>query len=196
MSTQNKKQSAANLAEKGKQAALKAVESTREATGKVVNMSADAVKEFWETGAKEARNTQEKVLAYGREHSRNLAKSTDSAARNFADAVEISREHAEALVESSNVAAEYARKIAEQVYAYANTSFASGVEHSKNLFSCRTMNDVVELNNRAFMSNVDALFNESVKLSELVFKLATEVVEPVQARASQTSERITRAMAA
>lgn len=195
MSAQTKKQSAA-FAEKGKEAALKAVETTRDATDKVVSLGAEAVKELWETGTKEARNTQEKVLAYSRESSRNIAKTTDTAARNFSEALEISREQAEALVESGNVAADYARKIAEEFYAYANKSFAASVEHSKDLFSCRTLNDVVELQNRAFIANVDALFNQSVKLSELAFKLTTEVAEPVQVRASKASDRINRALAA
>ncbi|MBN67492.1 MAG: hypothetical protein CMM94_08020, partial [Rickettsiales bacterium] len=74
--------------------------------------------------------------------------------------------------------------------------FAENVELSKDMFNCRTLNDVFEMQNRVMKTNLDNFFSESLKMSQLMFQCASEVAEPINQRISETTERLTKNMAA
>src|SRR5690606_10215167 len=99
-----------------------------QAADKVVKLGVEAVREFWETGACELPDTQSKFLALGREASQDLSKPTATATRHLTEALDLSRENIEALVESGNATSDVARSMAEEIYGFANQAFANGVE--------------------------------------------------------------------
>lgn len=165
----------------------------QDAASKTAKLGADAVREFWESSNKELRNTQTKFLAIGREASSNLTKTTEAASRNINEVLDISRENVEALVESANLTSDVARSFAEEFYSFANQAFASGVEHSKGFLGCRTMNEVLDLQNKFFLHSVDLVFHQSVKFSDMWFRLANDAAEPLQNRAASASKRLTAA---
>jgi len=79
---------------------------------------------------------------------------------------------------------------------YMNQTFAQNVELSKQIFNCRTLNDMFDLSSRFVKSNLDGFFNESVKVSELAFNGAGEIAEPLNERISESTERLVKAVAA
>jgi hypothetical protein len=182
--------------EKSKEVAIRAVDTARKTTDEFAGRGANAVKEFWETGSKELRAMQDKAFALSREASKNLSKTSETSARSVSEALEASHSNLEAAKESLNVATDYARKIAEHSYEFANRSIATQLTNAKDLFSCRTLNDVMELQNKNFLAQVDAIFHQSLKLSDMLFKLSTEVVEPLQERATKASERVSKSLLA
>lgn len=170
--------------------------TTHAATENVMKLGTDAVREFFSTGAGEAQKAQEKVFAIGRENAENIARSADAATKSLNDAIAVARENIEAYVESGNVVSEMTKTLSSELFHFANQSAARNMEVSKELFACRTLNDVFELQSRLFKSNVDNFFSESVKLSELMFQYATEAAEPLNERASHAAERFSKSLAA
>jgi hypothetical protein len=157
-------------------------------------LGGDAVREFWETSARELRETQSKILAFGREASTNLSKSTEAASRNLSEVLELSRENVEAVVETTNVTGEVARNLAEEIYGFANQAFTNSVEHSKSFLSCRTINDVLDVQNKYFLTTVDLFFNQSVKMSDMLFRFANDAAEPLQSRAASATKRFSKSL--
>lgn len=125
-----------------------------------------------------------------------LSKTADSAQRSLNDVVELGRDNAEAIVEAGNIAVGVSKQVGAEVVNYVNTAFSNNVELSKQIFTCRTLNDMFDLNNKFVKSNLDAFFNESVKVSELLFQCATDISEPLNERLSETTQRLSKTFAA
>ena len=70
------------------------------------------------------------------------------------------------------------------------------MELSKEFFSCRTINDMMELQTRALKSAMDGAFARTSRLSSLVFEYSSEAMEPINERVSQATEQFNKAMSA
>lgn len=187
---------ATNAANRAAQVTLTAVETTRNSAENVVKIGTEAVKEFMSSGADEAQRIQEKAFAMGREGVENITKSANAATKTINEMLEIGRDNAEACIECGNVASTLAQNLSAEIFAYANNTFSENVEISKQIFSCRTVNDLFDLQGKLFKNNIDALFNQSVKMTELAFQYASEAVEPINERVAETSERFSKSLAA
>jgi hypothetical protein len=139
---------------------------------------------------------QDSFSKAAREGAEKLSKGAGSAQRSMNDVVELGRENAEAIVEASNIAVGVSKQISAEVVNYVNKAFSNNVDLSKQAFTCRTLNDMFDLNNKFVKSNLDAFFNESVKVSEMLFQCATDISEPLNERVSETSQRLSKAFAA
>ena len=139
---------------------------------------------------------QEKFSALlPKDSSAQMAKASKGAQRAAAEAVDASREHIQVLTEVANVATTVSKEVAAEVIGFLNKQFAQNVELSKQVMSCRTLNDMFDLANRVSKTNLDAFFSQSVKLSEMLFQCATDISEPLNESVSATSERMAKAMA-
>lgn len=156
----------------------------------------DAMKDIISTSADEAQKVQEKVFSMGRESVEHLARSTDAAARSLNDAVAMSQENIEACVECGNIAAGITKSMSEELFNFANDIFSQNVELSKEVFACRTLNDMFELQSKIFKSNIDGVFNETAKVSEMMFHMASRAAEPISERLADATDRFTRSLAA
>lgn len=138
----------------------------------------------------------EKAFTFGKDAGAKLQKGAQGATKAVNDAMELSRENAEACVECGNIAVSVSKNISAELINYANKSFAQNVELSKQIFNCRTLNDMFDLSSKFFKNNLDGFFNESVKVSELAFQGASEISEPLNERISESTERFVKAVAA
>jgi hypothetical protein len=138
----------------------------------------------------------EKVFAYGKDSADQLQKSAAATTRAMTEATELSRENAEAAMECGNMAVTISKSVSSELINYANHAFAQNVELSKQIFNCRTLNDMFDLSSKFVKSNLDGFFNESMKVSELAFQGANELAEPVNERISKSTERLVKAVAA
>lgn len=187
---------ASSVANKAAKHTFAAVESTRSSTENVVKMSSNAMKDFISTGAGEAQKAQEKMFAAGREQAEQFAKSADSLTKMMYDAVSASRDNVETMIECGNMTASMAKDMGSELYECANRAFSDQVEYSKEFFSCRTFNDLLELQNKMAKNAMDQFFNESSKLSNMVFEYSSEALEPLNERFSEATEKFTKSFSA
>lgn len=144
----------------------------------------------------EAAKGGEKAFSFGKDAGAQFQKGAQGATKAVNEAVELSRENAEAAMECGNIAVNVSKNISAEIINYANKAFAQNVELSKQIFNCRTLNDMFDLSSKFFKSNLDGFFNESVKVSELAFAGASEISEPLNERFSESTERFVKAVAA
>ncbi len=138
---------------------------------------------------------QQKFASYAREASEQMSRSSQAAQRGAEEAMSIARENAETLVEVSNVAVTVSKELMAEMISYMNKQFAQNVELSKQVLTCRTLNDMFDLTTRIMKANLDAFFSESVKISEMMFQCATDCSEPLNERMTESTERMTKVMA-
>lgn len=139
---------------------------------------------------------QEKMTSFTRQLTEQMQKSAGSANRAAAEAMDVSRENTETLVEVTNVAVGVSKELTAELIAYLNKVFSQNVELSKQVLTCRTLNDMFDLSGRIVKANLDGFFSESVKLSELLFRSANEISEPLNECVSETTERLSKALTA
>ena len=144
----------------------------------------------------DASGAQEKFTSFARESAEQLSKSTQSINRAMSETMALARENGEALAEVSGIATTVSKQLSAELVSYMNKMFSQNVELSKQVLSCRTLNDMFDLSSRLLKTNLDGFFTESVRMSEMLFQCATDVSEPLNERVSDTAERMTKAMAA
>ncbi len=184
------------VANKAAKTTYSAVESTRESAENVVKIGSRAAQDFMQNSAGEAKKAQEKIFAMSKESVQQVTKSTDAITKAMYDSIAASRENVDALVECGNVAAALAKEISTEAFEFANKSFAGSTELSKDLFACRTINDVLELQNRVLKSVMDRAFSQTNHISNLVFEYSNEALEPINERVAKASEQFSKALSA
>lgn len=186
---------ASAVANKATKNTISAVESTRNSAESVIKISSSAVKELLANGACEAQKAQEKAFELGRDSAEQISKSADAMAKSMYEAISVSRDNVDAWIECSNMTAALAKEISGEIVEYANKAFSDNVELSKDVFACRTINDMVELQSRIIKNSMDSFFNQSSKLSNMIFEYSSEALEPINERVTQASEQFSKAMA-
>lgn len=185
---------ASSVANKAAKNTLSAVENTRNSAESVVKISSSAVKDLLANGAFEAQKVQEKAFEMGREGAEQISKSADALSKTLYEAISISRDNVETMVECGNLTASLAKDMGSEIIEYANKTFSDNVEISKSVFACRTINDMVELQSRIVKSSLDSFFNQSSKLSGMLFEYSSEALEPINERMAQAGEQLSKAL--
>lgn len=143
----------------------------------------------------DAQGMQEKFASFAREASEQMQRASQASQRAAQESMDVTRENAEAFVEVANVAATVSKELVAEFISYTNRQFAQNVELSKQVLTCRTLNDMFDLSTRILKSNLGAFFSEGVKISEKLFQCATDCSEPLNDCMTEASERLTKAMA-
>lgn len=186
---------ASAVANKATKNTIDVVESTRNSAESVVKIGSAAVKDLLANGTSEAQKAQEKAFEMGRESAQQISKSADVITKSLQDAIAISRGNVETLVECGNLTASFAKDISSELVEYANKAFSDNVEISKNVFACRTINDMMDLQNKIVRSSFDGFFNQSSKLTNMLFEYSTEALEPINERVTQATEQFSKTLA-
>jgi len=182
------------VANKAAKSTYAAVQSTRNSAENVVKIGSRAAKDFLSQSAGEAQKAQDKILAMSREGAEKLAKSADAVTKALYETISTSRDNIEAAVECGNVTAALAKDVSSELFEYANKSFADNVEVSKELFACRTINDMMELQSRIMKNAMDSAFAQSTRLSNLIFEYSSEALEPINERVAQATEQFSKTL--
>ena len=185
---------ASTVANKAAKTTYSAVESTRNSAENVVKIGSRAAKDFLQNSAGEAQKAQDKILSMSRDGAAQFAKSADAVSKALYETIGTSRDNIEAAVECGNVAAALAKDVSTELFEYANKGFTETVEVSKELFSCRTINDLMELQTRVMKSAMDSAFAQSSRLSNLLFEYSAEALEPINERVSQATEQFSKTL--
>lgn len=180
---------ASSVANKAAKSTYEAVENTRASAENVVKIGSRAAKDFLQSSAGEAEKVQNKIMELSRGGAEKLAKSADAVTKALYESISTSRDNLEAAMECGNVTAALAKDVGSELVEFANKSFSDSVEISKEMFACRTINDMMELQSRALKSAMDNAFAQTSRLSNLFFEYSAQALEPINERVAQASEQ-------
>ncbi len=191
VSTQAKSASSSFQAE-----AKVAADAVSRSSKQVVAASTDALTDITGAFASQAYKVQERVSAMGVEAIEHASRSADAAVRQMNEALGMSQQGLEAYSQFAQTTGDSVTKITEELFKFVNLSFARNIELSRDILSCRTMNDAVEWQNKLMQANVDGVLEEISTLSELMFDAAVNVVDPLGETISKAVERFSKTVAA
>jgi hypothetical protein len=162
----------------------------------VMKMGADTIRQMMEQvgNPKMQEDMQKQMFNMSQESAAQMAKSADSASRSLNEIFALSKDNADAAVTCSSIAVNASKSMGAEMFNYANKSFSQNVEMSKEIFGCRTINDMFDLQSKVVKANLDHFFNESVKMSEMLFNSANEISEPINDCVSENTTRLSKAM--
>jgi phasin family protein len=160
----------------------------------VVSISENAIRGAFTSGANKMAESRETVVAVGLDGATHLARGAETASRVWSESLSISRDHMEACAEASAIAVDCANRLSENMMNYANDAIAESVEISKRFFGCRTASDVFELQNKLAQSSVQRFLDESSRVSDMMFHMASKATEPFSEKLSDVPHRITSAL--
>jgi hypothetical protein len=125
---------------------------------------------------------QEQFSKFNREATEQFSKFAEGFGQGFGDTAQQIQGAFEATAEVGNLTADMGRALAGEMMRFANDTFSDNVEISKEIFDCKTMSDVIEMQSKALRSNMDHFFNQTDKVSEMFFQFVADAAEPFTQR--------------
>lgn len=102
----------------------------------------------------------------------------------------------DAYVTAMNVWSKGVEAISKELYAFGQDSVETSVEASKNAMACKTVSDLLELQNDMSKKSYDKAVEELTKISEMSVKTANEAMKPIQDSLTDTFEKLSKPIAA
>jgi phasin family protein len=87
--------------------------------------------------------------------------------------------NAEAILACTNTALKSAESFVCQCIEYSNNLFADNAEIVKDLFSCKTISDLIELQSKVFQANTVSTLNEATKFIDTAMACSKDIAEPL-----------------
>jgi phasin family protein len=120
-------------------------------------------------------------------------KTTSTLFGSYEEFTAFSKDNVEALVKAQTAFVKGSEEIGKTLVALSQANYEAAMATTKALFGATTFNQVVDLQNEVAKSSFDKLMAEGTKVSELVQKVANEVVEPLKARVDVAMSKATKA---
>ncbi|MGE0734221.1 MAG: phasin family protein [Alphaproteobacteria bacterium] len=178
---------------KGVEQVEASVKAGRETFVKAVKASQDAAKKAYKTSADAITKGYDQSLATAKEQ---VAKSFPEATVKFDEAAGYSKDAIDAVFAAGAIASKGIETLGAEVTAVGEKSLDASFATAKALFGCKTFKDVTDLQAEFVRSQLDAMFANTTKLSEMAMKVASETFEPIQTRVTKTMEKFTKPMSA
>lgn len=179
-----------------KEEAKVTVEAVTRSYEQVANASTAALTDISSTVTAQMQKVQERASAVGVEALEHVSRSADAAVRQVNDALNNSQQHIEVCAQCSQVMGDAFAKITEELFQFVNHSFARNIELSREILSCRTVNDAIEWQNKLLQTNIDGTIEEMSKLSEMMMDATVSLVDPLGEQISKVVDRFAKSVAA
>lgn len=96
---------------------------------------------------------------------------------------------------SGTISSEMTKKMTEEMMSYGNKAVAKNMELSKEFLACRTISDFFEIQNQFMRNNLDSFFQQSSKMSEMLFKASSETSAPFNSSLTEMADEWRKKMA-
>jgi hypothetical protein len=158
----------------------------------IFESSAEKMKKAFSENTFTPQAAKDNMLKFSRETADKLVKASDTATRGFSDVIEKSRGTIEAAMESSNVTSEMTRAFTSEMFRFTNESFSDNMEISKQIFNCKTVSDLMDMQSKIMRSNMDQFFNQTGRFSDMFFQFMSEATEPMTQQIATASKTMNK----
>jgi phasin family protein len=108
----------------------------------------------------------------------------------------LSKEHFDACVQASTIAAKGMQELGQAWAAYLQGSMQHSAAAAMALMSARSMQEVASLQSEWAKSSFERFFAETAKLAEQSVKITSDAMQPINQRLSVTAEKMPTPLAA
>jgi hypothetical protein len=142
------------------------------------------------------QGAEKKAWEMGRGNMENVVRTADTFNGMAGELASICSDNLSALTECSSKASQVYQEFGTEVMESCNRTFSDLAEITQEAFACRTLSDMVELQNKVVQQMFDNYFTTANKLSAMLFDSCEEVLEPLGECSAKASEKMCKAMAA
>lgn len=114
----------------------------------------------------------------------------------FEDFAAAGEDAIEAYLTCSKIAADGVESLGKEVVSFAQASVEAQFAYAKIIMDAKTFQDAFEAHSDYTSKNIDHLAAQAAKLTEMSVKLASEIMEPIQARVEVAAQTLLRPLAA
>jgi phasin family protein len=164
-----------------------------EPLGAPVAASRESMETVLKAGTQAATKGYEQALAIAQEQ---VEKASQTLFARYDEAASFGKDNVDACVLSSTAFARGFESMGKELMSIAQSAVEANVATTKALLGATTVQEVFELQTRFSRSRFDSLVTESAKLTEIGFVLASEAIEPIQARLNASVEKLMKPLAA
>lgn len=144
--------------------------------------TAEAGSEAMESGTRMAERGFAQVADIGRNQADQVRSLMGASARAYGDAGNLSSEDVDALVQTSTRLAKGVQDMGLEVMQYTQQSLQMSMRVANDLMTCRTVEDMLNIQRNFMRQSVDTFLHESARLLEMSSNVATEAVNPLSER--------------
>ena len=198
-SVQQSEKIAPKIVEKTVQSAasfVKPADKIAETAKTVVNISTDTIRDLFSNTTEEAQKSHAKVFAISRESTEGVARAVDSCTKAINETINFARSKVEVLIEVCNIISDIAKSANSELINYANSNFSDNLDIVNEVFSCKDINDAIEIQNKFINMNLENFFNQSSRFADMCFQFSNEASEPLVEHIAESTERLSKAFAA
>ena len=125
-----------------------------------------------------------------------MEKASAAMLKVYDDLSVLNKDGVDAFVSAGNIFAKGMEELSKAAFAFAQATAEANVATAKALMGAKTVNDVFTIQAEFTRTQFDAVIAESTKISEMGLKVANEAMEPLQAQANATVEKLMKPIAA
>jgi hypothetical protein len=143
---------------------------------------ADAAAEQMTGAGKMAEHGQEQAVEASRRQSEQMRSLLGTGTRLYSDMGEVSRGDVDNLLETGARIAKGAQEVGWEMVHYTQQSLQASLRAANQMMTCRTVEDMLNVQRNFVRESMDSFMQESVKLLELSTGGATEAAQSMQQR--------------
>ena len=159
-------------------------------------ISQDAVDTVVKSSTEVAKKGVEKAVAMSQEQVAAAVKASDDAYKSYEEMVSYSRSNIDAFVKSNEIFTAGVTEINSALYKLAQANIEESVSFAQKLMGCKSVAEMVELQNALAKKQYTTTVEEGRKLSDLSMKLAEQATQPIAERFTVTVETLSKPIAA
>lgn len=165
----------------GENVAGEAAEATRQA-GERTRRSAEAGAEAMESGGRMAERGFSQAADFGRRQAEQMRSLMGASTRVYGDVGNMSRDDVDALVQTSTRLAKGVQDMSWEMMQYTQQSLQMGMRVANEMMTCRTVEDMLDVQRNFMRQSVDTFLQESARLLEMSSNVATDAINPLNDR--------------
>ncbi len=169
---------------------------TKEAVEAAVNAGKETVESVVKAGTEAASQGVEQAVAMSQEQVAAAVKAGSEVFENYEDVIAFNKENFDAVVSANTSLVQGIQAFNTEFFAIAQASLEQNAKATQKFFACKSVQEVVAVQNDLVKSNYSAALDKSRKLSDLGVKVAENSTAPLAARVNVAVEKITKPLAA
>ncbi len=187
--TTTKKTTKSAQAKTAEAAVVEAVETAAAASREAVDLAVKTSNDVTGKGFEKAVSaTKEQVAA--------ASKAGRETFKGYEDVIAYHKDNFDAVIEASNIWVNGVQNINRALGEMASKSVEKSAETTKKMLSCKTVEDVIALNNDSAKASYDAAVTETRTIHEMGVRLAESSAKPLAQRVNETVAQFSRQVAA
>ena len=158
-----------------------------EAAQSVVDASAETVEAAAKTTTETAAQTVGQAVATTNAQAKKASKAMFA---GYGDLSDMGQQNIDAMVKAGQIMAVGMETVSRELMTFAKESAEANAAAATKMFSAKTMQEAIDLQNAYARESFDKAVAETGKLTEMSVKLASEAFAPLQSRVNFTVEKL------